>query len=302
MHGTKGLGFPVVFMPSHFRQNREPDFGPTLLDISKFDSDRFLNHPEDERRIYYVALTRSKKFLFVTSAEYKIAGKRRASRSSFFNEIPSTHFLTEPVPDPTKRKSCEVDAVSEEVRFPTSYSELAYYLSCGYDYKMRLIYGFNPGIVPALGFGKQVHNVINLLHKQYEDTGKIPSKAQIIKLIEEHFYLRYASDNVTERLKAGAMKSLSKYVKMWEKDFSLSVKTERPFELEFENGLVAGSIDMIKREDGNETFLEVIDFKTGKPENDLMHRYELQVQLYTIAAQEALGLNTQKALIHFIDT
>lgn len=302
MHGTKGLGFPVVFMPSHFRQNREPDFGPTLLDISKFDSDRFLNHPEDERRIYYVALTRSKKFLFVTSAEYKIAGKRRASRSSFFNEIPSTHFLTEPVPDPTKRKSCEVDAVSEEVRFPTSYSELAYYLSCGYDYKMRLIYGFNPGVVPALGFGKQVHNVINLLHKQYEDTGKIPSKAQIIKLIEEHFYLRYASDSVTERLKAGAMKSLSKYVKMWEKDFSLSVKTERPFELEFENALISGSIDMIKHEDGNETFLEVIDFKTGKPENDLMHRYELQVQLYTIAAQEALGLNTQKALIHFIDT
>lgn len=98
------------------------------------------------------------------------------------------------------------------------------------------------------------------------------------------------------------MKSLSKYVKMWEKDFSLSVKTERPFELEFENALISGSIDMIKREDGNETFLEVIDFKTGKPENDLMHRYELQVQLYTIAAQDALGLNTQKALIHFIDT
>jgi DNA helicase-2/ATP-dependent DNA helicase PcrA len=89
---------------------------------------------------------------------------------------------------------------------------------------------------------------------------------------------------------------------MWEKDFSLSVKTERPFELEFHNALIAGSIDMIKREDGNETVLEVIDFKTGKPDNDLMHRYELQVQLYTIAAHEALGINTQKALIHFIDS
>jgi len=302
MHGTKGLGFPVVFMPSHFRQNREPDFGPTLLDISKFDSERFLNHTEDERRIYYVALTRSKKFLFVTSAEFKIEGKRRASRSRFFSEIPNTHFITEAIPDPTKRKSCRIDGISEEVRFPTSYSELAYYLSCGYDYKMRFIYGFNPDLVPALGFGKQVHNIINLLHKQYEDTGKIPSKAQVIRLIEEHFYLRYASDSVTERLKTGAMKSLSKYVQMWEKDFSLSVKTERPFELEFENALIAGSIDMIKREAGNETVLEVIDFKTGKPENDLMHRYELQVQLYTIAALEALGINTQKALIHFIDT
>lgn len=301
MHGTKGLGFPVVFMPSHFRRNRDPEFGPTLLDITKFESDRFLNYPEDERRIYYVGITRAKKFLFVTSAEYKVGNTRRSARSRFFDEIPVTHFITTEIPDPTKRKPCKVDGVSEEIRFPTSYSELAYYLNCGYDYKMRFIYGFNPELVPALGFGKQVHNVINLLHKEFEDTGKIPTKAKIAKVVDEHFYLRYASDSVTERLKVGAMKSLAKYVQMWEKDFSLSVKTERPFELEFENALIAGSIDMIKREDGNETVLEVIDFKTGKPNNELMHKYELQVQLYTIASQEALGINTQKALIHFID-
>jgi ATP-dependent DNA helicase UvrD/PcrA len=302
MHGTKGLGFPVVFMPSHFRQNREPEFGPTLLDISKFESNRFLNFPEDERRIYYVAITRSKKYLFVTGAEYKIDGKRRASRSNFFNEIPTKHFITDIIPDLTTRKHCDIDGISEEIMFPTSYSQMAYYLSCGYDYKMRFIYGFNPGIVQALGFGKQVHNVINLLHHEYDVTKKIPTKAKIAAMIEEHFYLRYASDSVTDRLKVGALKSLAKYVKMWESDFSLSVKTERPFELEFDNALIAGSIDMIKREDGNETVLEVIDFKTGKAENELMHKYELQVQLYTIAAQDALGINTQKALIHFIDT
>ncbi|MGE5411758.1 MAG: UvrD-helicase domain-containing protein, partial [Clostridiales bacterium] len=175
LHGTKGLGFPVVFMPSHFRRNRDPEFGPTLLDITKFDSNRFLNYPEDERRIYYVGITRSKKFLFVTSAEYKIGGQKRASRSNFFNEIPNSHFINTAIPDPTKRKVCNKDGISEEARFPTSYSELAYYLNCGYDYKMRFIYGFNPELVPALGFGKQVHNVINLLHKDYEDTGKIPT-------------------------------------------------------------------------------------------------------------------------------
>ncbi len=302
MHGTKGLGFPVVFMPSHFKKNWTPEFGPTLLDISKFESNRFLNYDNDERRVYYVGITRAKKFLFVTSAEYKIGGKKRASRSHFFNEIPETYFITTETPDPTKRKPCKIDRVSEELRFPTSYSELAYYLNCGYDYKMRFIYGFNPGLVPALGFGKQVHNIINLLHKDFEDTGKIPTRAKIAKMIDAHFYLRYASDAVTESLKIGAMKSLSKYVQMWEKDFTLSVKTERPFEMEFDNALIVGSIDMLKREDGNESVLEVIDFKTGKPDNELMHKYELQVQLYTIAAQEALGINTQKALIHFIDT
>ena len=302
MHGTKGLGFPIVFMPSHFRQNREPDFGPTLLDKTRFNSDRFLNYPEDERRIYYVALTRSKKYLFVTSAEYKTGGKKRSTRSKFFDEINDKYFITKEIPDPTSRRLSEVDGLSEEITLPTSYSELAYYLSCGYDYKMRFIYGFNPGLVPALGFGKQVHNIINLLHKDFEDTKQIPTKSKIAKVIEEHFYIRYASNDLTERFKVSALKSLQKYVKMWVSDFSLSIKTERPFELEFENSLIAGSIDMIKREEGNEAILEVIDFKTGKETNELMHKYELQVQLYTIAAQEALGINTQKALIHFLDT
>jgi superfamily I DNA/RNA helicase len=64
-------------MPSHFKGNHEPDFGPTLLDITKFKSDRFLNYPKDERRIYYVGITRSKKYLFLTSAEKKIDGKKR---------------------------------------------------------------------------------------------------------------------------------------------------------------------------------------------------------------------------------
>ena len=58
---------------------------------------------------------------------------------------------------------------------------------------------------------------------------------------------------------------------------------------------------MIKRNDDNNEVLEIIDFKTGKPDNDLAEKYDLQVQLYTIAAQEALGINTKKALIHFLD-
>ena len=177
-------------------------------------------------------MTRAKKYLFVTSAEYKFNGKRRSSRNILFDEIPGKSFIAKPTPDPTKRKSCNIDALSEEIRFPTNYSELAYYLSCGYDYKMRFLFGFNPGVVPQLGFGKQVHNVINLLHKEYEDTRKIPSKKRIQELLDEHFYLRYASDYVTNNLKNSARSSLERYVKMWEEDFTLSVKTERAFELE----------------------------------------------------------------------
>jgi DNA helicase-2/ATP-dependent DNA helicase PcrA len=301
MHGTKGLGFPAVFIPANHKKKQNHDPQATWIDPQKADLSRYESSEQDERRLYYVAVTRSKKYLFVTNSRIKNGNTRSTGAKDLFHELKDKYFITQHIPDPTNRPSCAIERVSEEARFPTSYSEMAYYLSCGYDYKMRFIYTFDSGIVKELGFGKQVHNVINLLHKEFERTGKIPSKRQISELIEEHFYLRYAPRDVAERMKVVAFKSLEKYVEMWEKDFSLCVKTERPFELEFKNALIVGAIDMIKREASDGSVLEIIDFKTGKPDNDLMEKYELQVQLYTIAAKEALGLDIEKAQVHFLD-
>jgi len=301
MHGTKGLGFPVIFMPSHFRREPFRDFGATFLDMKKVNLTRYLNQTDDERRLFYVAMTRAKKFLFLTTADYKIDGQRRSHHISLFDEVPDKYFITSPKPDPTKRKPCKKLGISSEIMFPTSYSELSYYLNCGYDYKLRFLHGFNPGIVPQLGFGRQIHNIINLLHNEFNATTRIPDKKKIDEVIDAHFYLRYASKQISDSLKIHARKSIEKYVKMWKTDFSLAIKTERPFELEFNNALISGSIDLLKRDSVDESILEVIDFKTGKPNSDLAEKYDLQIQLYTIAAREALGLNTKKALVHYLD-
>ena len=301
MHGTKGLGFPVVFMPGLPKKSFKPDFGATFIDTSKVDLSRFITNEQDERRLFYVALTRAKKFLFVTTYDYKLGNKRRSQHNALFDELDDKYFITRPISDPTKRKPCDIQGMDAEKIYPTNYSELSYYLSCGYDYKLRFIYGFNPELVPALGFGRQVHNIINILHKEYEITKKLPDKKRLQKLIDEHFYMRYASTDVQERLKIGAMKSLEKYINLWQEDFTMSVKTERAFEMEFSSALISGSIDMIKRNNVKDTVLEIIDFKTGKPNNDIAKRYDLQVQLYTIAAKEALGINTEKAFVHYLD-
>jgi len=301
MHGTKGLGFPAVFLPANHRPRANNRATPTWVDTTKVDLSRYGNTEQDERRLFYVGLTRSKKYLFVTHSRVKIGNTQRSRPKELFNELNDDYFITTDITDPTTRKPCNIKGVSEEARFPTSYSEMAYYISCGYDYKMRFIYGFDPGIVQALGFGKQVHNIINLLYAEYEDTGKIPTKRKVAEIVEANFYMRYASSNLSDRLKVSAFKSIERYVKMWEKDFSLCVKTERPFELEFDNALIAGAIDMIKRKTDDGTSLEVIDFKTGKADNELMEKYELQVQLYTIAAKEALGMDIQNAQVHFLD-
>ncbi len=116
----------------------------------------------------------------------------------------------------------------EDYRFPTNYSELSDYIRCEYDYKMRYIYGFNPIIVQALGYGKQIHNILNFLHKVTQQTGFIPTDEQIAQAVINHFYLRYAAREQQDTLRKSALRSVLRYVGMWHKEFSFSLKTERP--------------------------------------------------------------------------
>jgi len=188
----------------------------------------------------------------------------------------------------------------EDYQFPTSYSELSDYLRCEYDYKLRYIYGFNPGIVQALGYGKQVHNILNLLHKLAQQEDRYPTDEEAAEFLKNHFYLRYAAKEQFEHLQRSAMRSILKYMDMWQEDFTLSVKSERSFEMDVENALLSGTIDLLKRENKMEKVLEVIDFKTGN-EKKMTEELHLQVQIYTIAAREALGFDVEKAYVHFLD-
>jgi len=298
-HGTKGLGFPVVFMPysveKPFRQTH-----PGFLNAGKFDFARYQGSVEDERRLFYVGMTRAKKYLYITSCVDPGYRKRKKKPSQFLEELNGKYFINEPVGDPTKRKKLKPRPSNEDYHFPTNYSEISDYLRCEYDYKMRYIYGFNPIIVQALEYGKQVHSILNILHKNAQKTGKLPTDEEAAKILKEQFYLRYAAKSQQDALKRSALRSVLRYIEMWREDFSLSVNTERNFEMDMENALISGSIDLLKRENVDDSTLEVVDFKTGN-EKRMKEEINLQVQLYTIAARDALDLKVNKAYVHFLD-
>jgi len=299
LHATKSLGFPVVFMP--YCVDREPhQTAPGFLDPSKFDFTRYHGSTEDERRLFYVGMTRAKKFLFATTSHDPGYRKRKKYPSLFFKELNDAHCVTKDEPDPTPRRKLPPQPSVEDYRFPTNYSELSDYIRCEYDYKMRYIYGFNPIIVQALGYGKQVHNILNLLHKVTQETGYIPTDEQIAQAVIDHFYLRYAAHEQQDTLQKSALRSVLSYAGMWHEDFSLSVHTERRFEMDVDSALVSGSIDLLKRRYPKDDILEIIDFKTGN-ERKLDEELHLQVQLYTVAARESLSLDVQKAYVHFLD-
>jgi DNA helicase-2/ATP-dependent DNA helicase PcrA len=299
LHGTKGLGFPAVFMPysveKPFRQTH-----PGFLDPGKFNFTRYQGSIEDERRLFYVGMTRAKKYLYITSCIDPGPHKRKKKPSQFLKELNGNYFIDKLIEDPTKREKLKAQPSNESYRFPTNYSEMSDYLRCEYDYKMRYIYGFNPIIVQALGYGNQVHNILNILHKVTQETGKMPTDEEAAEILKQQFYLRYAAESQQNTLKRSALRSVLRYIGMWREDFTLSVNTERNFEMNIENALISGSIDLLKKENADESILEVVDFKTGN-EKRMDEELTLQVQLYTIAAREALNLKVNKAYVHFLD-
>lgn len=110
VHQAKGQEWPVVFVPA-LQKNRFPSmrYGGkgkwhVIPRAAVNGADRYDGNEQDERRLFYVALTRSKKFLFCTWAPHP-SNQLYRRVSPFFNEatVPEHVMTREPSRPPTGR-------------------------------------------------------------------------------------------------------------------------------------------------------------------------------------------------------
>ncbi|MHA1435654.1 MAG: 3'-5' exonuclease, partial [Candidatus Heimdallarchaeota archaeon] len=302
VHRAKGLQFPVVFVPE-VNQGRFPTRSRKntwMIPEELFDAHRYEGTIEDERRLFYVAVTRSEKYLFITGNGGSPNSRTRSKPSRFYNEFPKDYALTQPVSDPTTREKIDLSATSPLKRFATSYSDLRYYDRCPHDYKMRFIFGFNPEIALALGYGKSIHNILNIIHSEYR--ANPPDDTTLEQIVDENFFLRFCTPEFMDRFKGSAYKIIRNYIKNFGDEFNLILETEKPFEFALEESLLSGQIDLIKKlsEDGILEAIEIVDFKEHD-NTELATDYRKQLKLYAIASIRALGLNPEKATVHHLD-
>ena len=302
IHRSKGLQFPVVFMPN-LVSGRFPSTLPPrqwYIPANLFDIARYEGTTEDDRRLFYVAITRSEKYLFLSGSRNIQGLQNKKNPSMFFQEFPKDYALTEPVDDPAEREELDISKAESLKGFPTSYSELRYYDRCPYDYKLRFIYGFNPQIAIALGYGRAIHNILNIIHNRFRE--EPPTKEEIIRIVDENFFLRFAPKQSMDKFKNSAERVIENYVEKFSGEFNLVLETEKSFEFALGEALIAGSIDLIKRlnDRGELEAIEIVDFKEHD-DSEMATDYEKQLKLYAIASLRALGLNPKKATVHHLD-
>jgi len=302
IHRSKGLQFACVFMPAltgrNFPRSKKYSNTKWFIDDNLIQKSEYLNDEVSQRRLFYVCLTRSKKFLFMTSCWTK---------SHFLYEIGDKYVLKNNVKDPTARTRSDKYRPFSDAKFPTNFSELSDYFECPYSYKMRYLYGFNPVIRPLIGYGKSVHHLLNILHKNSQ-SGKQLTNEDIENLTKELFFLRFAPDDAFERGRARALRVLQSYASGYAGDFQLSLETERPFEFIFEDTLISGLIDLVKRQTPEGESIDIIDFKTEKAldANDeiaklIEARNADQVILYGIGHEKSYGMLPEGTYVHYLD-
>lgn len=314
VHAAKGLEWPVVFVPrvssANFPsslRNRGPS---TFLTSDLFDAGEYASGDEGERRLWYVALTRCRRFLNVSSPD-----RRRKRPTNYFKDIRHDIVIRDDE-DISLDKASPTPPASTEL-LPTSYTELNYYWRCPFEYQLRALMGFQPGVGESYGYGQQIHNVLAEVHQSARD-GTHLSATELSDLIDQRFHLRYTRDGEDFKpltlLRESAKKSIARYLESYSDATKFVLEAEKPFEfVDRESGaLINGTVDLIQRIETTSPDIEnhipvaIVDFKAHRwhDANSFLVRkkeVEAQLRLYSVAVEHSWGLDPKKAYAHFLN-
>lgn len=293
VHRAKGLEWPAVFVPSmtakRFPTTRTGQQQNWLVPRELFAAARYEGSDADERRLFYVAVTRARDWLSVSRHERVTTQAVRPS--PYFQELGDVVIDPADVRLPIITPGGDGDEVLR-----ITYSELAAFLDCGMAFRLRNLLGFQPRLAPELGYGKAVHHVLRTIAEATRATGSVPTPAQIDAILDSSFFLPSANKPAHRQLKEAARRLVTTYADKHEADLYRVWETERPFELHLDGIVVSGRADVIlDKEDGIPTALAIVDYKTstsGTPED-----YALQLQIYAEAGRRE-GLDVRAAYVH----
>ncbi len=305
IHQAKGLQWPVVFVPGLVIGRFPPKGAGGVKPWSVIPNGAVRNRAdydtteEDERRLFYVACTRAKKFLRLTHGVYPTSATRSWHNVSPFFEgaLRALDQIDPPDPAP-ERKKLKPEPMRQIADVALSFSELKYAFECPYAFKLRFMYGFNPPIHEALGQGKGLHDCLFELHDRALNGGDT-SEACVDELVARHLHLPFAYPELREKLENAAKRNVRRYIKKRGETFPEIEHAERPVEIDAGDGIrIAGRVDLIRRKDTNEVV--VIDFKS----NDRTQTEEvtdLQLQVYALGYQQAAGHDAAKVVVTNLD-
>jgi len=322
IHQAKGLEFPVVFLvglvsgrfPSAERSDPLPLPEALVKDLPSGPD----VHKQEERRLFYVGMTRAKEDLYLTSAEQH-GGKRPRKPSLFVSEaldLDASQLVPQPREPLTpilrherahrgetaaagSAESTLRDRDAEAVIL--SYRQIDDYLSCPLKY--RYVHVLHVPVRPhhALVYGSAIHQAIRFYNLQ-RHAGRDASIEELHAIFRSHWVAEgfLTREHEELRLQEG-LEALRRFHAFEASERSVPTHVERRFSIAVGSVRLVGIFDRIDM-DGEEG--RIIDYKTSAPltqeEADSRAADSLQLSLYALAYERLFGRRPHGLELRFL--
>jgi DNA helicase-2/ATP-dependent DNA helicase PcrA len=335
VHGAKGLEFSHVFV---LRVNKNKFPQPERSHVFEFPA-RLMKegapeehfHHQEERRLYYVALTRAQDRLTITSL-----AERKAKVPPFIEDILMDPAIKRrdvlqlapkvaPVPPATTE---EKDAgIVQNPLFappgglPKIFSRIAdwaetfhppspeplqlhpsavqSYRTCPQRYLFSSLWSLQEGPKATLTFGRVIHGTIRRMMAEFKKGNRLPFE-EVQRIFETEWSAVGFEDDYQEgEYKKDGLEQLRAFHRAVLEQPLLVLELEKNFELPVENNVVLkGRIDQVNSLGRSD--VEIVDYKTGKAKKDADAKKDLQLSIYAIAGKEIFEWNPVRLVFHYL--
>ena len=318
-HGAKGLEFDTVYLvdlteqrfPQYPRGNQLP-FPPELRHAGGDEKDE---HYREERRLFYVGMTRARDRLVLCHAQ-DLGGKRAARPSRFVHEA-----LGLPAPPKGARGVSALEAIAryapapestasdpaplpDDVPVVLSHSAIERYLECPLRYWYADVAHVPLPDSPALMFGNAIHHAIRVWH-QHVIKGLPIESADVVAAFESAWssagFLTLAHE---DRMFAQGREWVEAFVRRERASGLVPVAIETDFRFALGTNQVHGRFDRI---DERSPGIVLVDYKSSQvDEEDQAEKRakesarDGQLGLYALAYRETRGVTPARVELHFV--
>jgi len=289
-HSSKGLEFKYVFLigcsSNQWERKRAGGdhfkFPDTLVESVEE------NKLEEERRLFYVAMTRAKQYLYLSYPGNDENGKNLEA-SQFVAEVLESDQIektTVTLPDnevvqyqsdimlsqaPPEIKLMDEEFLKEALKnYKMSVTHLNKYLNCPLRFYFENVVRVPSARSESMGFGNAVHHAMDQLFKKMNESQEKEFPPLEYFLSSFHFGMKMYHSHFTkkeyERRKEYGEEFLPKLYSEYKAGWNKNVITEYAVNgAEYEGVPITGKLDKVEFESKNE--VNVIDYKTGKADN-----------------------------------
>lgn len=326
VHAAKGLEFGHVAIlrgsstsfPCPFH---EPlvDFPQELRSSRSTQTDKVLSEQE-ERRLFYVAMTRAEDRLAIYAKQGAGVDTRPTKFLRDFMSPAHAHRRFWQTREAAAVQD-ELFAAAEEERVaiersnvaawllsePTanfvtglSASSIELYQQCPLRFKLEREWNLPRDVPASLHYGAAMHRVLHTFYDAQRYGREIGDEvllenfradlatAGIADRYQYDLYLRQGREQLTQFLAWARANAPSEVL-----------QTEQKFDLPVGGTKLTGRVDRMDHLDSGG--VAIVDYKTGKPKSQEDADKSLQLSLYALAAQEAWGLRADRLIFHNLE-